>query len=1087
MKANRFSFKLLLLSALFLCPGYLYSQDLTESEIEKVQQIRQSLIQEQPDIMPLQTHDADPIIINSVYTGKRSTFSTSATRDTDFRPNGSRIYLVGRASNNIAEYHLSTNWDIETASYVRELDISSEMGSASEPDSAPHGLFIRKSDGEKMWVFNRTEIWEYTLSTPWDITSASPTGYNDLSDNHVRAHSIDFHPDGNRFYVDDRAVGGVFQYNLSTNWDIETANLDYMLNISGEQEEVRGVELNGDGSKLFLMDTVRQEVLEFYLSTPYDLRSASFLATYSVRSQTTDPRDITFRPNFRDFYITSSEEDRVYQYEILTPDPDESIVTANREKVVANDESTSRIIVTVRDEDGNRLQGLRVRLSSDSGTSSIISVNSTTNSNGEARFDVRNSVEEEVTYTARASNVTINQTATVRFVGVDSEESSVAANREKVIANGSGTARISVTVRDEDGDELEGVRITLNTNSSTAQVSNVNRNTDSDGVARFDASNTVQETVTFTASGMGTEIDESVSVRYVGVDADESSISSNRKKVLSNGSATATITVTARDEDGVELPDVDITLEPLGGSSDISNAQNVTDSDGRATFRVSNNTNEVVEYAAEGLGTTLSETVFVNFVTVNPSLSTVSVSPQRIQADGEDRSTITVMTLDDDGDPLQGARVELIEESDISSIEELQNVTDSNAEAFFRVSSSTSAVVNYRVVAEGLELDQQAEVQFVPVAPVALSASGVETRQFTANWELVSGADNYLLDVATDSDFTNFIPGHQSRDVGQQTSFLVEGVDPGTEYFYRVRAEADGLIGNNSQTISTTTFPETPVASEPTNRSTLQFRANWQPAEGARNYRLDVALDEDFENFVSGFEDKEVGEETFADVTGLEAGTTYFYRVRAEAGTRLSGYSNTIEMSTFSINSENSQISSSQLRVLANGNQANVITVVVKSDEGIELEGIGVRLVPQSGNSQVDEVQSVTDEDGVAIFEVTNTSAQEVTYKVEAANVDIGDISVEFLQDDGRLELGNNFPNPFNIETIIPFTIPQPMQVNLTVYNSLGSPVRELLNEEMPSGYYEILFQGRELASGVYFYRLVTSEGTKTSKMIMVK
>ena len=1070
----------------FISAHNLKAQELSQEEKLRVQELRESNLLQQSVNTFSDATTRDPIIVNSIYTEKNAFFSTDNSRDTEFSSDGYVFYILGRDSETIAEYHLSTPWDIETATFVRELVISPELDSANQDGSVAHGLYIRKDDGEKIFVLNRTEIWEYTLAEPWDISSAIQTGYKDLPDL-IRGHSIDFKPDGSRLYVDDRAEGGVFQYNLSTNWDIETADLDLIFDISDEQEEVRGIQLNNDGTAMYLNDTATQKVLEYHISTPYDVSTASFLDSYSVRSQTLDPRAITFSTDFQSFYITSSEENRVYQYSILTPDPDESSVVTNREKVVADGSATSLITVTLRDDDGNPLQGILVRLRSDSDNTDINSINSSTNSSGQARFEASNSEEEEVTFTARASNKTINETATVRYVGVDAEESSLAKSREKVIANGVGTSRITVTARDEDGDLLEDVRITLNSDSDNAEITNINRNTNSNGEANFDVSNAVAEDVTFSARGMDTDIEQTVTVRFVGVDADQSTVTANREKVLSNGSASGTITVIIRDEDGDPLESVDVSLDPDGGNSEINTLQNPTNSDGVAEFRVTNETSEIIVYSASGLGTTISETVIINYVTVNAALSTVEVSPKSVQANGEDRSTITVTARDDDGDLLPEAEVEISDGDMGTNIQVLQNITDSNAEAFFRVTSSVPAIVPYTIVAEGIELDEKAEVQFILVAPVSLSATDVETRQFMANWEMVSGADTYILDVATDSEFTEFAPGHRERDVGEITSFLVEGIEPGTNYFYRVRAKADGLIGENSEVIQTTTFPETPVALQPINISALQFTASWQQAEGAQNYRIDVAEDPDFENMVTDFEDFETGSETEVTVTGLEAGTSYYYKVRSMASPRVSGNSNVIETSTLSINSDNSEIASSQLRVLANGEQENNISVTVKSDEGIRLEGIGVELEPLNGNSTINEEQSVTDEDGVAKFGVSNNNAETVTYAVVAANVNIGEITVEFLQDEGLLELNNNFPNPFSRETIIPFSIPRAMHVQITIYNTLGAPVRELLNEELPSGYYEIPFQANELSSGVYFYRLVTPDGTKTDKMILVK
>ncbi|TVR19461.1 MAG: hypothetical protein EA391_00660, partial [Balneolaceae bacterium] len=434
---------LLFFCNLFAGTATVYGQDIvTEQERERAREVRENLIElgflskTEEDEFPLAfSWHQEPLIVSSIYTNARRSVATSGTRDTAFRPDGSRMYVVGRASRTIAEYHLSTNWDISTRSYVRELDISAEMGSSGTEVSAPHGIYIR-DDGNKMWVMNRSEIWEYSLSSSWNITSATQTGYRDLkgeSISLVRAHGVDFRPNGRRMYVDDRVVGGVFQYNLSTAWDISTATLDHVLDISDIQLEARGVQLNSTGERMYILDTGRREVLEFFVSNAFDLRSARYIGAYRVGSQMNNPRGMSFNTNFDGFYISDATDDMVYQYRVQIADPNRSTLSVNRSKVIADGSNTSRVTVTIRDENGDRLkEGINVNLSASSASTSINAVNRTTNSSGEARFDVSSSSEGTVTFTARASGKEINQTTSVFFTSVSASQSRVVSNREKV-------------------------------------------------------------------------------------------------------------------------------------------------------------------------------------------------------------------------------------------------------------------------------------------------------------------------------------------------------------------------------------------------------------------------------------------------------------------------------------------------------------------------------------------------------------------------------------------------------------------------------------------------------------------------------
>ncbi len=83
--------------------------------------------------------------------------------------------------------------------------------------------------------------------------------------------------------------------------------------------------------------------------------------------------------------------------------------------------------------------------------------------------------------------------------------------------------------------------------------------------------------------------------------------------------------------------------------------------------------------------------------------------------------------------------------------------------------------------------------------------------------------------------------------------------------------------------------------------------------------------------------------------------------------------------------------------------------------------------------------------------------------------------------------LKQNFPNPFNPETQIEFSIPRNSNVTLKVFNTLGKEVSTLVNDRRDRGTYRVQFDGSKLSSGTYFYTLTTSDYSETKKMILVK
>jgi hypothetical protein len=91
-----------------------------------------------------------------------------------------------------------------------------------------------------------------------------------------------------------------------------------------------------------------------------------------------------------------------------------------------------------------------------------------------------------------------------------------------------------------------------------------------------------------------------------------------------------------------------------------------------------------------------------------------------------------------------------------------------------------------------------------------------------------------------------------------------------------------------------------------------------------------------------------------------------------------------------------------------------------------------------------------------------------------------------------RVSLGSNYPNPFNPETDILFSLPERTQVSLVIYNILGEKVRILVTGDMDAGIHTIHWDGTDedgnkVASGIYFYRLKADDFAETKKMILMK
>jgi hypothetical protein len=96
-------------------------------------------------------------------------------------------------------------------------------------------------------------------------------------------------------------------------------------------------------------------------------------------------------------------------------------------------------------------------------------------------------------------------------------------------------------------------------------------------------------------------------------------------------------------------------------------------------------------------------------------------------------------------------------------------------------------------------------------------------------------------------------------------------------------------------------------------------------------------------------------------------------------------------------------------------------------------------------------------------------------------------------------DLGQNYPNPFNPSTAIPFRTGsleqgagRPVHTTLTIYNILGKKVKTLVDDKREPGNYQVIWDGKdevgkEVASGIYFYRLKVGENSISKRMVLLR
>ena len=145
-------------------------------------------------------------------------------------------------------------------------------------ESAPTGLFIGSS-GTKMYVNGSTgdDVNEYTLGTAWDITTATFVTAFSTSAQDTSPQDVFFRPDGLSMFVIGSASDLVFQYTLGTAWSVATASYaSKSFNVASQEGTPTGLWFKPDGTIMYVIGTAQDTVFQYTLSTAWDVSTASY-------------------------------------------------------------------------------------------------------------------------------------------------------------------------------------------------------------------------------------------------------------------------------------------------------------------------------------------------------------------------------------------------------------------------------------------------------------------------------------------------------------------------------------------------------------------------------------------------------------------------------------------------------------------------------------------------------------------------------------------------------------------------------------------------------------------------------------------
>ncbi len=357
-------------------------------------------------------------------------------------------------------------------------------------------------------------------------------------------------------------------------------------------------------------------------------------------------------------------------------------------------------------------------------------------------------------------------------------------------------------------------------------------------------------------------------------------------------------------------------------------------------------------------------------------------------------------------------------------------------------------------------------------------------------WRQVEGANAYHVQASRNAEFTLLVLNDSTA---TDTARALTGLLGTTNYYWRVKAKSDsGSSGWSGARIFRTAIapPGQPTLSQPPNNSTDQPTSpilRWNLVLFSSSYQLKVATDSLFTAIV--VDDSVVGVQRMVN---LQPQTKYYWRVQARNAGGLGVPSPVWNFTTQFPPLQTSLVFPAPGAVVSDDSVQFLWNRVPTTSVRYWLELAADSLFT---GSTVDS--TITDTTNAVSNLIDNAT---YFWRVRAGNTagwgpysetrsfTVVTTDVQYVEGTPvTFALMQNYPNPFNPSTTISYTLPVNAHTMLHVFDLLGREVAVLVNEKQSPGTHEVDFDGSNLGSGVYLYRLQSGQFVETRKLLLMK
>ncbi|MEM9336645.1 MAG: beta-propeller fold lactonase family protein [Patescibacteria group bacterium] len=246
---------------------------------------------------------------NLTYVQNPTTGLDGTHRGMRFSNDGTKLFLLTDTASRIREYDLSEAYDVSTASF----STTSVILSGEEDD--PYDIEFNDT-GTKLFLVGTEfgEVHEYDLSIVFDITTTSYVRSVSTTPE-TDPRTVTFNNDGSKLYVSGAGTDTLREYDLTTPYSLVSVVFNQSTTTDIVNGDVRGHQFNNDGTKMFLLGDGDSDLYEYDLSTPYDISTAAF-------SRSNDASDVNtavgmdFNASGTAVYIVDNGSEDFYEYSL---------------------------------------------------------------------------------------------------------------------------------------------------------------------------------------------------------------------------------------------------------------------------------------------------------------------------------------------------------------------------------------------------------------------------------------------------------------------------------------------------------------------------------------------------------------------------------------------------------------------------------------------------------------------------------------------------------------------------------------------------------------------------------------------------